>query len=419
VSTEQRLAHGIDPAAAADGRETVSSPVYFHVGRHGHPFFTEQLRCAPSGFSYRTDEAGRGGAGGTRLIALRRSRLRGAREILERVAIRGLSRAGHVRRVSLDPPAGCELIHSAQHLVRDSPLPYVVDFECLEAFCLYQRVTLSRPWARRRLLAALADERCRLLMPWSDAARRGVESVLGPEAAGRLAGKTQTVLPAITPMTEHPHLRQPGPLRVLFIGTAFVPKGGVEAVRAVQAARDSHEVTLDLISDVPAGRQAELGGAKGVTAHPWPAPPELVRELFTRADVLLFPSHMDTLGFVMLEAMANGVPVLASRHFATPELVEDEVSGLLVEGENLLYGDDGLCRFQHTLPPPRAFASALARPSEAYVGRLASALTRLAEEPGLYERLAAGALERVSTGPLSPDRRRATLGECYRRARGA
>jgi glycosyltransferase involved in cell wall biosynthesis len=307
-------------------------------------------------------------------------------------------------------------VHSAQFLLRDCKLPYVVDFECIEAFVLYQRVALRRPWARARLTSALIDPRLRFLLPWSEAARRGLQSALGPSIAGRLADRTVTVLPAIHPIAERPRIREPGPLRVLFVGTAFLAKGGAEAVRAVARVRTTHDVSLDMVSDVPDLWREEVGRSPGVTLHSWPARGDVVRGLFERSDVLLFPSHMDTLGFVMLEAMAHGMPVLAARHFATPEIVEHDVSGLLFAGENTLYGDDGLCRFERTLPPPLSFRRALAAPSDAYIGRLAGRLARLAEDRGLHERLAIGAFERVCRGPLSVPRRRETLGHVYRRA---
>ncbi len=133
---------------------------------------------------------------------------------------------------------------------------------------------------------------------------------------------------------------------MLFVGTAFEAKGGVETVRAIARVRATHDVTLDLVSDVPARWRDEIERGGGITVHGWPAPAAKVEALFARSQVLVFPSHMDTLGFVMLEAMAHGVPAVATRHFAVPELVEDGVSGIVVEGENLLYGDDGLCRFE-------------------------------------------------------------------------
>lgn len=391
--------------------------VHFHVGRSAHAFFREQLHAVPSGFAYRTDhdELGEGGAA-TRKLAAHGQRLASLRARAEWAGVRSLSHAGFLRRSRVRPLPDAALVHSAQFLLRDCELPYVVDFECIEAFTLYQRVALRRPWTRALLRRSLDDPQLRFLLPWSEAARRGLESLLGPAYAARLAERTVTVLPAIRLAAERPRQRGPGPLRVLFIGTSFLAKGGLEAVRAVQRVRATHDVRLDMVSDVPAAWQDELGRANGVTLHRWPASAEVVRELFERSDVLLFPSHMDTLGFVMLEAMAHGMPVFAAQHFAASEIVEDDVSGLLFESENLLYGEDGLCRFARTLPPPRSFRRALAAPSDAYVQRLADHLARLADDRALHERLAAGAFERVRDGALSIDRRREALGEVYRRA---
>jgi glycosyltransferase involved in cell wall biosynthesis len=390
--------------------------VYFYVGRFGHPFFDEQLRAAPEGFQYASADREATASAGPRRIALSGGRLRAARAALERVGLRVLSHAGYVRHTTLRPPSRTALIHSAQQLLRRPPVPYVVDFECLEVFTLYQRVALARPWARRVLLDALCQDSCRALLPWSKAAERGLRSAFGDRGAELLANKTVTVLPAIRPRASAPAQRTSGPLRVLFVGTAFLAKGGVEAVRAVARARATHDVTLDIVSDVPARWHAEIDDAEGIDLHAWPAPHERVLQLFERSHILLFPSHMDTLGFVLLEAMSHGVPALATRHFAVPELVEDGVSGLLVDGENTLYGEDGLCRLSRTLPPSRSFRRSLGAPSEAYVERLASALARVCEDRSLHERLAAGALARVTDGPLSMSTRRAALGDVYRRA---
>jgi glycosyltransferase involved in cell wall biosynthesis len=395
----------------------MATGVYFHIGRFGHPFFSEQLHAAPSGFTYATADAAVGGAEATRRISLQGTSLRRLRAGIEPLAIRGLSWSGYVRHAKLTPPPGCALIHSAQQLPRgEPPVPYVVDFECVEVFCLYQRIALARPWARTALLGALSDEHCRFLLPWTEAARRGLEAGLGADAARRLRAKTRTVLPAIRPRASRPAQREDGPLRALFIGTAFEPKGGVEAVRAVLRAGATHHVVLDVLSDVPVRWQREIEQAPEITLHSWPAPAAQVRDLFERAHVLVFPSHMDTLGFVMLEAMAHGIPVLAGKHFSVPELVEDGVSGVVVDAENGLYGDDGLSRFSYTIPLPAAFRERLGAPSEAYVERLAGALAALAEDRALHERLAAGALARVLDGPLSMQRRRETLGDIYREA---
>jgi glycosyltransferase involved in cell wall biosynthesis len=392
--------------------------VYFHVGRYGHPYFNEQLRAAPEGFCYASSDPGAAGGGSSapRRVLLQGARLARGRERAESAAIRALSWSGYVRSRKLALQPDCSLVHSAQLLLRSPEQPYVLDFECIEVFSLYQRVALRRPWARARLLDALLDERCRFLLPWSEAARRGISSALGADAATRLAPKTLTVLPAIAPRAQRPAQRAGGPLRVLFVGTAFEAKGGVETIRAVRRVRESHDVELDIVSNVPPRWHEEASRCPGTVVHDWPVSHARLGELFGGAHLLVFPSHMDTLGFVMLEAMAHGMPVLATRHFAAGELVEDRVSGLLVDGENPLYGEDGLSRFDHTIPLPRSFRRALASPSDAYVDRLAGALATVAGDQDLHSRLAAGALARVVDGALSVGRRREALGTLYRRA---
>lgn len=376
--------------------------------------FAEQLAAAPDGFCYRSSEPSHGAAAAVtpRRIALQGHRLARVRAGAERAAIRGLSRAGYVRRRTLSPPSDCALVHSVQHLVSASALPYVVDFECIEVFSLYQRVALTRPWARRRLLAAISDARCRFLLPWSRAAERGLHSVFGA-AAEDLQPKTVVVPAAIRARVTRPTQRGEGPLRAMFIGTAFEAKGGVESIRAVAQVRATHDVVLDVLSDVPARWCEEIARGEGITVHPWPASAEQVTRLFEDAHVLLFPSHMDTLGFVLLEAMAHGMPAIATRHFAVPELIEDGTSGLIVAVENPLYGEDGLCRFDRTLPPPRRFMEALRKPSGSYVEGIADALARLAADRELYARLAAGAFEQVRSGRSSLVRRRQQLAKIY------
>ncbi|MGH9600403.1 MAG: glycosyltransferase family 4 protein [Terracidiphilus sp.] len=56
-------------------------------------------------------------------------------------------------------------------------------------------------------------------------------------------------------------------------------------------------------------------------------------EAFASSDVFLMPSRTETLGLVVLESMASGVPVVAARAGGIPEMIEDGVSGFLFDSE--------------------------------------------------------------------------------------
>lgn len=59
-------------------------------------------------------------------------------------------------------------------------------------------------------------------------------------------------------------------------------------------------------------------------------PSERMQELFASHDIFLFPSLMEGLPSVLLEAMASGMPVITAETCGMPDVVEDGFNGLLV-----------------------------------------------------------------------------------------
>lgn len=57
------------------------------------------------------------------------------------------------------------------------------------------------------------------------------------------------------------------------------------------------------------------------------------------SDYLVFPTFHDTFGFVPIEAMACGTPVITRDTCAQPEIVENDVSGVLLPFPNSEVGD--------------------------------------------------------------------------------
>lgn len=63
----------------------------------------------------------------------------------------------------------------------------------------------------------------------------------------------------------------------------------------------------------------------------WAGAQESVSAWYAKADAVIVPSKYEGFGRVLVEAMAHGVPVVAFRVGAIPEVIEDGVQGILVE----------------------------------------------------------------------------------------
>lgn len=119
-----------------------------------------------------------------------------------------------------------------------------------------------------------------------------------------------------------------GPLRVLTVSRLVPGKGNLLLVEA--AARAGAELTI--VGDGPdrprlEARARELGVPLRLTGS---VSQDEIRDHYAAADAFCLPSFAEGVPVVLMEAMAMGLPVVATRIAGIPELVEDGRSGLLV-----------------------------------------------------------------------------------------
>jgi phosphatidylinositol alpha-mannosyltransferase len=72
----------------------------------------------------------------------------------------------------------------------------------------------------------------------------------------------------------------------------------------------------------------EEGIEKHVIFHGW-AEPSLLPAYYKSADICVFPSRHEGFGIVILEAMASGIPVIASNIPSFQEIISDGIDGRL------------------------------------------------------------------------------------------
>ncbi|HYA16541.1 MAG TPA: N-acetyl-alpha-D-glucosaminyl L-malate synthase BshA [Bryobacteraceae bacterium] len=105
----------------------------------------------------------------------------------------------------------------------------------------------------------------------------------------------------------------------------------LDCIRILAEVRKSVDARLLMVGDGPECGPAEhLAHTLGVGAHvEFLGKRPQVEELIRLADVLLMPSEMESFGLAALEAMACGVPVVATRVGGVPELITHGEDGFL------------------------------------------------------------------------------------------
>jgi glycosyltransferase involved in cell wall biosynthesis len=127
-----------------------------------------------------------------------------------------------------------------------------------------------------------------------------------------------------------PPRRSPDGLpEVTFVGATLDRKGGSRLLRVfrerLQGRCVLNLVTRDAVVPEPGVR---------VLSDFEPGDPRLP-ELLARTSVFAFPTEMDNSPYSVLEAMRSGVPVVATRVGALPEMVADGVTGTLVSHDDV------------------------------------------------------------------------------------
>lgn len=136
--------------------------------------------------------------------------------------------------------------------------------------------------------------------------------------------------------------------RCLAVGRFVPKKAPIKLLEAFMLARERRpEMTLDVIGGGPLFSRAQdfvtqHGLAEFVTLH-GSQPAHVVKEFLAKADIFIQHSVIDQnsgdeegLPVAILEAMASGLPVVATKHAGIPEAVMDQQTGYLVnEGDTL------------------------------------------------------------------------------------
>jgi len=126
-------------------------------------------------------------------------------------------------------------------------------------------------------------------------------------------------------------------LRLITVSRLINRKGIDHTLKAIAGLRDKNISLLVVGTGSYENALKELCtklGLDGIVKFHGYCPREELYKLYSKADVFILPSLVESFGLVFAEAMACGLPVIGGRTGGVPELIKDE-NGILVEPGNV------------------------------------------------------------------------------------
>lgn len=149
---------------------------------------------------------------------------------------------------------------------------------------------------------------------------------------------------ALPPAGEFYSRRETGPVRILFVGRLVAEKGLDTLLAAVQLLIEAGRVfELRVVGDGPLRPEIQdqiqaLSLDTRVTLV-GSLPPDAVMRQFATADLFVLPSRLEGMPGALLEAMAHGVPAVATRVSGSEDVLDGAIGWLVPVGDRQALAD--------------------------------------------------------------------------------
>lgn len=151
------------------------------------------------------------------------------------------------------------------------------------------------------------------------------------EAAGLDVSKVQVIPLGAPPVCQENNVgdNRCEPLKVLWAGTFSIRKGGHYLLAAWRKLAPNHKAVLEIFgaNELPDTLTSNL--PPSIKMSPT-VPYAALSKHYQSADVLVFPTLCDGFGLVVTEALAHGLPVIATTRAGAADLIRHEQNGLVV-----------------------------------------------------------------------------------------
>jgi len=324
--------------------------------------------------------------------------------------INSLAQKLKIPRMKFIAPGKFNLIHSSRGIIPIQLFtnkPWVMDIEYFASFMgLNIDSILNNRSIRKIIENRLSSKNCKKILCHCEATK---ESMIKYFKSSKFEDKLDVLYPSshLIKLEKRPSKK----IIILCVLSLFKQKGGEFILESFKRLEKKYAgIELWIKSDVPKKIQKKYSSKniKFIKYHGEIIPrEELIKNLYSQANIFVYPSFADSFGYSLTDAMIAGLPIVATNLFAIPEMVVNEKNGFVVDipGYNpkkfiQFYNVDNLDNKQKNI----------------FIKNLTKSLEKLIKNNALRENLGKESLKMISTGKFSLGERNKKLRKIYEEA---
>ncbi len=216
-----------------------------------------------------------------------------------------------------------DLIHCAHCLSKNKNTPWVADIESeWQLWISGESNFLSRAIAKR----LIKRKNCKKILCWTLETKKKVSKVFNDPIVDSKLDLLRFAYP-----THKPVKQSAKKVTLLFIGRYFFDKGGDVALEVIdRITKANPNVNAIFIAETPKEYLNKYKSNKKIKFMNLMPHADLFKKIYPKTSLFVYPGFSDSFGFMYIEAMSFGIPVITADGFARSEIVEEGKTGYIV-----------------------------------------------------------------------------------------
>jgi len=212
-----------------------------------------------------------------------------------------------------------DLIHCA-HCLSLNKSPWVTDIEFISQMWGGIKLTNARKKIVKKLLTS---KYCKKIIAWTKDTKKGILEYF-PE----LKDKIEVVYYAMP--IEKQKKKKNKETTLFFSGRHFYAKGGLHATEVIDRLTKKYPHVKGIINGaIPEEIIKKYSKNKKIKFYQL-IPHKEILKIYQNSDIFVYPGYSDSFGFVFIEAMAFGIPIVTVNGPSRQEIIKDEEQGFII-----------------------------------------------------------------------------------------